>query len=194
MEPSGYYSLPLTHYATLNRRTLNSIAYTIQYILNLSILVIGKGLGSSGTFFAMLKLSIQDNKQIKINWLHLSQILFWPESMLLSRWFSLPLFLITSIIKKMKYIEWMTVSLWFSSSFNFFHKRGKNESSINTAERRKLVLFLYHTYSRSLLNRKTLTAKLNLDMLIAKAIPQYGTSIACYGLENQKLFSSMPLT
>jgi hypothetical protein len=31
-----------------------------------------------------------------------------------------------------------------------------------------------------------LTAKLNLDMLIAKTIPQYGTSIACYGFENQK--------
>lgn len=51
MEPSGYFSLPLTHYATLIRRTLNSIAYTMQYILNLGILVIGEGLGSSGTFF-----------------------------------------------------------------------------------------------------------------------------------------------
>lgn len=48
------------------------------------------------------------------------------------------------------------------------------------------MMLLQHTYSHSLLNRKMLTAKLNLDMLIAKTIPQYGTSIACYGFENQK--------
>lgn len=74
-------------------------------------------------------------------------------------------------------------SLYF---FNFFWERGKNESPINIAEGMKPVLLLHCTYSYSLLNCKMLTAKLNLDMLIAKTILQYGTSIACYVLENQK--------
>jgi hypothetical protein len=39
-----------------------------------------------------------------------------------------------------------------------------------------------------------LAAKVNLNMLIVKTMLQYGTSIACYVFENQKVFSSVSLT
>lgn len=79
-------------------------------------------------------------------------------------------------------------------SFSISSIKGKNESPINIAEGMMPELLLHCTYSYSLLNRKMLTAKLNLDMLIAKTILQYGTSIACYVFEDQKIFSSVPLT
>lgn len=85
---------------------------------------------------------------------------------------------------------------YFFLSFFFFNFsiKGKNESPINIAGGMMPELLLHCTYSYSLLNRKMLTAKLNLDMLIAKTILQYGTSIACYVFEDQKIFSSVPLT
>ena len=90
----------------------------------------------------------------------------------------------------------MDACLSYPLSFSIFFpiKREKNESPINITVGMKPVLLLHCTYSYSLLNRKMLTAKLNLDMLIAKTILQYGTSIACYVFENQKIFSSVPLT
>jgi hypothetical protein len=71
---------------------------------------------------------------------------------------------------------------------------GENESSKNIAVGMKPVLLLHCTYSYSLLNRKMLAAKVNLNMLIVKTMLQYGTSIACYVFENQKVFSSVSLT
>ena len=89
----------------------------------------------------------------------------------------------------------MPVCLFCSLCFSISSvKGGKNEIPINIAEGMKPLLLLHCTYSYGLLNRKMLTAKLNLDMLIAKTILQYGTSIACYDFENQKIFSPVPLT
>lgn len=111
----------------------------------------------------------------------------WSELRLLGTQFSVSFFLITWHNKENE-IYWVDacLSLLLSLFFNFFCERGKNESPINIAEGMKPVLLLHCTYSYSLLNRKMLTAKLNLDMLIAKTILQYGTSIACYVFENQK--------
>lgn len=143
----------------------------------------------------MIKLSVGDNKPIKIYCDSPVWNPLWSEHRLLRTCFSVFLFL-TTWHNKENEIYWVDacLSLLFSFFFNFFYKRGKNESPINIAEGMKPVLLLHCTYSYSLLNRKMLTAKLNLDMLIAKTILQYGTSIACYAFANQKIFSSVPLT
>lgn len=57
-----------------------------------------------------------------------------------------------------------------------------------------MVLLLHCTYAYNLLNHKILTAKLNGDMLTAKAMKQYGHINRLFYFEGPKTDSPEPLT
>ena len=94
--PSSDIPLILTHcYLYIWHYHGLPIQEPAQYILNLGALVIDEGLGLSGMFFDMVKLSVRDNKPIKIHCDSSVWNLLWPEHRLLRTRFSISLFLIT---------------------------------------------------------------------------------------------------